>query len=214
MPDFFSSLALLAVSQIPLLLKLWLDHKGTTSSYKLELYRRQLDAYKTLSTSIDRVFRNSSILATLTEEGTLPAEKDSDMPSALKKPYFDDIHAFGSDMRNSQLLLPAKVIVDCFKFEVCTTRLLTKAFQIVETSYTRNLTVSGLWTEAQTLYNSITNQMRHAAGIDALSNQVLGHLNDRKSRTWLVTNVDTSLPTNPNPTVERDARKSGARPSP
>lgn len=203
MPDFLISLVLLAVSQIPLLLKLWLDHKGTISGYKLELYRRQLDAYKAISISLESVFRNSSALATLTEERTLPADKDDEFFSSIKKSYFDDIRTFGTDMRSAQLILPAKLVVDCFEFESYAMRLLFKAFEIGQTPGSREWSVSELWAKAQELYNSMTNQMRHAGGIDALSNQVIDHLNDRKTRTWLLTNFTTSLLTNPNSGVQR-----------
>ncbi len=132
----------------------------------------------------------------------------------LKKPFFDNIFGFGVEVRSSQLLLPAEVVVDCIKFETCSMRLLTKSFQITETAEIHNLTVNDLFAEAKKLYDSIMNQMRHAARIDALSRQVLEHLNNRTSRKWLFSNVASSHTTNPNPTVEKEASKIGAYLSP
>jgi len=184
MDNFLSSLAIVAVSQVPLLLKLWLDHRAATSGYKFELFRRQVDTFKELSTLLLEVHNNSEALITLAHEGTLPDEKDTEFAIDLKKSYLKDNTALINAVKDADFLLPAQLSVDLPKYFTCSTRLLFKAFGLPISS---NESFKEIWSEQEVLYNSIVNQMRIALGIDTLSTdtQKMIHQNVDKTRLLL-----------------------------
>jgi len=177
MSIFLTSLALVAVAQIPLLLKLWLDHKAKTSSYKLELYRRQLDAFRTLSTLASEVHRNTDLVMQLASESSLPNRNDEFLKN-ITMTFHKDWSTFHKQFQEFEFLLPAETVTTLARFSTCAVRILCKAAGWPETPETRPLTLPNLWREQDQYFTGLLNQMRLVCGIDTLSSQVFKELNN------------------------------------
>ena len=172
MPDFLSSLLLVAVAQIPLLLKLWLDHKNTISGFKQELYKRQIDLYLKLSAELIEVHQNSEVIIELLDEGSLPQIKDGPNSLDIAGTYQKNNQKLMDTIKEAELLLPAELCVDLPNYVTCSTRLWVKGFAPMVSSQ-KSLSSSEIWEEQENLYNTITNRMRIVCGTDMLSKSTI-----------------------------------------
>ncbi|HWM23402.1 MAG TPA: hypothetical protein VNP98_01145 [Chthoniobacterales bacterium] len=174
---FIGSIALVAVAQIPLLLKLWLDYKGRTSTYKLELYRRQLEAFRALSTLASEVHTNVDTLMMLSAEGSLGKPNEDATIKELTVGFYKDWSEFHKQFREAEFFLPAETISSLSRFSTCAVRIMTKTTGMPAHANVRAMRLSDLWREQNEHFISLLNQMRMVCGIDALSSEVFKEFN-------------------------------------
>ena len=175
MPEFLVSLLLVAVAQIPLLLKLWLDHKGAIAGFKLELYKRQLEMSEKLSSDLCQVQDNCEAMVTLLNEGSIPEKNDRTFSVDLGTQYQNNISALMDSARDTEIFLPSDVCIIIPKYLTHSTRLLVKAF--VPDASTTDLSSNEIWEELQLLFNTIFNRLRIICGTDVLSKNTLQQFN-------------------------------------
>lgn len=190
MPEFFNSLLLVAVAQIPLLLKLWLDHKNAVSGFKQELYKRQLEGCQKLSACLTVVLENSQIIIKFIGEKSLPKDKgdqdtDDKDDQDLDKVYHKNIKELMESIKTVELLLPAELCEYLSKYVTCSTQLWAKGFfpMIIN----QNKSPVEIWKEQEELFNVIINYMRLICGTDMLSNSTFKQIfNSSGKKTSLI----------------------------
>src|SRR5436305_2393399 len=107
MTQFVASLGLVLIAQIPLLLKLWLDHKGKTLQLKLELHKRQLEVFQDLVNHLIEAFEELEGVVTIFPDSSLLDEQTKIVGGECYRRALLSNRALADTTRKAELVLPA-----------------------------------------------------------------------------------------------------------
>ena len=182
--QFLYSLLLLLLGQVPLVIKLWLEHKGRVEPYRKHLYERQagvfLDLYVALSKAHTALHNCLSVFPP-----DLPVSSDHQaLHSETKQSLGARLTDWSETLDRSEIFLPAQLVKLSWDYKVLQSQLLMAAVGV------HNLSRDEITTKWQTLsqhYNGIINGMRLSLGIDSLSAQLLALVDERKKQLVITT---------------------------
>lgn len=179
MLTFWHSLALVFLGQIPLLLKLWFDHRERASPFARDFYAKQMSSFSDVIKHLKENHDHARITHTLHHEGSLPAKKTDtgiDMDAIYKSYLQQDIH-LGEAIGTHYIFLPARIILLLDEYRTLSAQLKAMAFGIAPTPTPMEETPQKLWERLNVVYHQVLNTLRIAIGTDALSEDVARRLN-------------------------------------
>lgn len=168
----------LVITQIPLLLKLWMEHRERSSNLKLELYKKHLAVAEELAEKLGAAQTDADALATMIDEGDLPDSDNNKFLQEYLPSVLERIHDFSRVLLRVEVFLPAIIVVSLQRYTVVTTRLWYSGSVPGPRSF--NETPQELHAEASILYNQIFNQLRIHCGADSLSESMLTQISSKE----------------------------------
>jgi hypothetical protein len=174
MPDFPSAIALLVLSQIPLLIKLWLDQKNTISGHRLEIYKRQLAAAELLAPTLSRL--QASCEAGLFAIRNLPPKARKEQRPLFTVGFADSLSAFRKAWDTTEVILPSTLVVCIDKYYTNAVHIHFQALGGPAPEMMKVLSYDQLQSENQSQFNAIRNLLRVLLGTDRLSESVIRQL--------------------------------------
>ena len=176
--QFLHSVVLLILGQIPLVVKLWLDHRSKIEPYRKEFFARQavmfLELYIAVTDLHWALFRNISLYP-IDEGSSEHREFVEEIRKGLGKSYSE----WSAVLRKSELLLPAQMVRATWDYHVLSAKISAAAAGV------RSLQeddVGRMWKDQTLLYNQIVNEMRVRLGVDTLSGQLLTLVEEKRKQ--------------------------------
>jgi hypothetical protein len=170
--NFFYSVLLVLISQIPLVLKLYLDHKGKKDSLKQKLFDKQIEAsiriYRHLTDLHWSQYRQVSVWKGAASED----EWFQNFERELIKGSFDTLHRFTETVVSEEFLLPARIVGALDEYKINAYKILGAAVRSELTAIRSWQELTSLWEKQQELFNALVNAMRMRLGIDVLSDEL------------------------------------------
>ena len=164
MMPFFASLALVALAQIPFLLKLWLDYRSKTISFRQELHRRQLEVFPPLAAQLNSL--HSSIAMIATTFGDVSSWGNDE----TKKFAREFAGSAGKEnlrlaelYRGAELILPASVAIALHEYIRDAARLSGEVLGVDVKRFDSNFDRSHCWQQQQRRFDIAVNIMRLAS---------------------------------------------------
>lgn len=175
---FLYSLLLLLVGQIPLVIKLLLDHRAKADPYKKHLYERQASTFLDLYSALSKAHASLHNLLLAFPE---PADDDEhkELRSSLVESLSEKLASYAEALDRAELFLPADVALHCWQCKTKQSYLFGAAMGI------RLLPQKELWELWQKLshhHNMVINSMRLGMGVDKLSAELLELLSRGKTK--------------------------------
>jgi len=168
--SFLFALVLVLVGQVPLVIRLWLDHKERLAPYREHLYERQVELFQELYATLTDSFVSLHHSLTIAPPGLAVAPEHQEIVASTKASVGPANKRWSDALKKAELLLPAPLVVAISEYDVAWARLLAV------TVGHRSLSDAELteeWQALNGLYNTIVNVMRLSLGVDALSGQLL-----------------------------------------
>lgn len=177
---FLYSLILLLLGQIPLLMKLWLDHKERSAPYREHLYQRQTDLscrlYEALANSYDAVHS----CLTWWPPGVPVDTKNNEIQAHTLKEVAKKLRDWQQALKRTELLLPAEIVAAASEYTRCHGRLLNSLVRNRQELTDEKLEKE--WEDLTNAYNTLVNMLRLSLGVDSLSGEVHSFVVEKDSK--------------------------------
>lgn len=167
---FLFALVLLLLGQVPLVVRLWLDHKERVAPFRKQLYERQVEVFQEVYRGLTDSFESLHNILCIARPGVAVDPEHRELVANTKGAAGPAHKRLSDALRQAELFLPAPLIVAISDYNIAWARLL----EIIVGN--RALPDAELRKEWETLngrYNTIVNTMRMCLGVDALSGQLL-----------------------------------------
>ena len=186
---FIYSLALILISQIPFLVKLWLDYRSRRTSYRDQLFTKQMDAYIEIYRLIHEL--QSSLLSHISY-CAFRNEDDSykDLMNAARGIAARSSIDFSDAVRRHEMILPSTLIERLSKYDLIAAHITIAGEE--GASINNRDALQKVWEEQILLYNFIINDMRQRGGTDRLSAEISSMLQQEKRIEIVIRNYKAS----------------------
>jgi hypothetical protein len=177
--SFVFALVLLLLGQIPIVVRLWLDHRERIAPHRKYLYERQVESFQQLYQSLTDSFVSLHHCLTVAPPG-LPVEPEhKELVTNIKSRVGPALSKWNETLKQAELLLPADLIRLTSEYDVKWAHLL--AVTVGNRTVTSNQ-LQDEWEALNHCYNAIVNLMRLFIGADALSGQLLDLAKQKRAK--------------------------------
>jgi len=167
---FLFALVLLLLGQVPLVIRLWLDHKERVAPFRKHLYERQVELFQELYRTLTDSFVSLHHSLTIAPPGVAIDPEHQDLVATTKGSVGPALSKWTDTLKQAELLLPAPLVAATSEYDLAWARLLavTVGARVISDAELREE-----WEALNGRYNTIVNLMRLCLGVDALSGQLL-----------------------------------------
>jgi len=178
---------LVLVAQIPLLIKLWMDYKSKKDFFRQEIYRKQVDAYQQLFTSLTRL---QAVLHDIIEFHGYSSEDEEakDVVRSFRKTVWERRKEWNKKFENFAYYLPTDLLKQALEYDSLVANLLLAGTESSRLKDKEDMSVA--WDHIEQKYNALTNGMRIIAGIDSLSSEAFKLIMEQQEVSVLVEKRD------------------------
>jgi len=176
--QFLYSLLLLLVGQVPLLIKLHLEHRGKADPYRKHLYERQASAFLDLHIALAKVHAGLHNLLLVFPDGP-DDDKHKEFHSSVAKSLSDQLTAYSEALDRAELFLPADIALQCWHCKTLQYQLFGATMGI------RSIPRQELleqWDKLAEHFNLAVNGMRLCMGVDSLSRELFELLSSGRTK--------------------------------
>lgn len=186
--QFFYSIILLILGQIPLIIKLWLDHHSRVDQYRKELFERQINSYIEIYIAITNL--HWSFFSVIDLYAIKNSEKDKTIWDGITSGLITHYSEWRNVLRKTEFVLPSNLVKATWDYHTNAAKILGAC--VVSGKYSPKIVLSDIWKDQTLLYNSIVNNLRIRAGIDSLSKEVLSMVEEKRKQ-FVVQEFNTSI---------------------
>src|SRR5918911_440174 len=167
---FLFALVLVLIGQVPLVIRLWLDHKERVAPFRKHLYERQVELFQELYSTLTDSFVSLHHSLSIAPPGVPVAPEHQELVTSTKASIGPANKKWSDALKQAELLLPAPLVAATSEYDVAWARMLAVTVGLRVLSETE---LREEWESLNELYNTIVNLMRLSLGVDALSGQLL-----------------------------------------